>query len=304
MKILLTGGTGLIGQSLIPLLLKQEHQIVLLTRNKDAVNFKFDKPVPHLEAVVEDIDQVDFNCIDAVINLAGEPIVNKRWTKKQKALLCESRWQLTRRLVEKIRQAKTPPSTFISGSAIGIYGRQNEQFIDESFQKFNPEFSHTLCAEWEKIALEAESAATRVCLLRTGIVLSTKGGALSKMLPAFKFGFGGPIASGKQIMSWIHIDDMVQLILFLLEHPTLSGPVNATAPNPVSNEAFSKALAASLKRPCLFRVPETVLKLAMGEMSELLIYGQAVVPRKLTEAGFEFRYPQLDRALEALMLPN
>ena len=301
MDILITGGTGLIGQALIPALLQKEHQVVLLTRNKKSVNSKFDTPMPHFKAVVEDLDQVNFNQIDAVINLAGEPIVNKRWSKKQKTILCESRWQLTSRIVEKIRQADKPPATLISGSAVGMYGRQNDQPIDESFQAFYPEFSHTLCAEWEKIAQGAASESTRVCLSRTGMVLSTKGGALSKMLPAFRLGLGGPIASGKQMMSWIHIDDMVRLLIFLLEHPTISGPVNATAPNPVSNEAFSKALAASLNRPCIFRVPKTVLKLAMGEMSDLLIYGQAVVPRKLMEAGFVFSYPQINHAFKALM---
>lgn len=304
MQILLTGGTGLIGQALIPVLLQNGHQIVLLTRDKEAAYYKLAKPVPHLDTVVESLDRVNFNHLDAVINLAGEPIVNKRWTDRQKQVLCESRWQLTRRVVEKIKEAQTPPSVLISGSAIGIYGRQDQQPIDEQFQDFSQEFSHTLCREWEQIAGDAKSDKTRVCLLRTGIVLSEKGGALAKMLPAFRFGLGGPIGSGKQMMSWIHIDDMVKLIVFLLEHAKLSGPFNATAPNPVSNEVFSKTLARTLRRPCLFRVPEIALKLAMGEMSELLIHGQAVVPEKLTQAGFEFRYPKLDAALEALMLPH
>lgn len=301
MHILITGGTGLIGQSLIPELVKKGHQVVLLSRNKNTALDKFSRPTPHLEGIVEDLDKVNFNQLDAVINLAGEPIVNKRWTDRQKQALCDSRWQLTRQLVDKIKAASTPPSVFISGSAIGIYGRQNPEPIDESFTGFYPEFSHMLCQEWEKIAMQASSNKTRVCLSRTGIVLSAEGGALAKMLPAFRFGLGGPIGSGKQMMSWVHIEDMVNLLIYLLENETLFGPFNATAPNPVSNETFSKTLANTLHRPCLFRVPETVLKLAMGEMSDLLIYGQAVVPRKLLDAGFKFRYPELDSALGSLL---
>ena len=301
MHILITGGTGLIGQSLIPVLIKKNYQVVLLTRNKKAAQDIFGKQVSGLDAIVEDLQQVNFNHLDAVINLAGEPIVNKRWTRKQKQELCESRWQLTQQLVNMINSSQTPPSVFISGSAIGIYGRQGGKMIDETFEDFYPEFSHTLCHEWEKIACQAESEKTRVCLSRTGIVLAPDGGALEKMLPAFRFGLGGPIASGAQMMSWIHIEDMVKMLVFLLENDTLFGPFNATAPNPVSNEEFSKTLAKALNRPCIFRVPETVMKLAMGEMSDLLVHGQAVVPRKLQEAGFQFRYPELGVALASIL---
>lgn len=301
MHILITGGTGLIGQSLIPVLVKKGHQVVLLSRNKNTALDKFARPTPHLEGIVDDLDKVNFNQLDAVINLAGEPIVSKRWTREQKQELCDSRWQITRRLVGKIKAAANPPSVLISGSAIGIYGRQNPEPIDESFTGFYPEFSHALCKEWEEIAMQASSDQTRVCLSRTGLVLSTQGGALAKMLPAFRFGLGGPIGSGKQIMSWVHIEDMVNLLVYLLENETLYGAFNATAPNPVSNEKFSKTLANTLHRPCIFRVPETVLKLAMGEMSDLLIYGQAVVPRKLLDAGFQFRYTELDSALSSLL---
>lgn len=302
MRILITGGTGLIGQQLIIALLKREHDIVLLTRDKEAAKFKFVSPSPRLETIVDDLDALDFNRLDAVINLAGEPIVNKRWTAKQKERLCSSRWLLTKNLASRIKAAKIPPRIFLSGSAIGIYGRQSEAQVTEDFQDFNNEFSHTLCFEWEALASQAASEHTRVCLLRTGIVLAENGGALNKMLPAFRFGLGGPIASGKQIMSWIHIQDMVNAILFLLDHSNISGPVNMTAPHAVSNQAFSETLAKVLHRPCLFRVPEAVLKLVMGEMSDLLIYGQHVIPEKLNEAGFQFRYPDLDQALKALLV--
>lgn len=300
MRVLVTGGTGLIGQALIKVLLQHDYSVVLLSRNKDRVKHSFPTPIPRFESIVETLDDVDFNKIQAVINLAGEPIVNKRWSEKQKSTLCNSRWQLSSLLSSKILAAETPPDVFISGSAIGIYGRQGDKHIDESFQDFNPEFSSRLCCEWEARALKAQTAKTRVCLLRTGIVLDPSGGALAKMLPAFRLGLGGPIASGEQGMSWIHIQDMVSIIMFLLKEPGMHGAFNATAPEPVSNKVFSQALAKQLHRPCIFKVPAFVLKLAMGEMSDLLIYGQYVYPKRLLDAGFQFHYRALDNALKQI----
>ena len=301
MKILVTGGTGLIGQALILELIKSDHKIVLLTRDKDRSRHCFTPPMPHLDSIVERLDDINFNTLDAVVNLAGEAIVNKRWSRKQKQKLCESRWQLTAKIVDKINAADNPPHTFISGSAIGIYGRQGERHIDEGFHDFYPEFSSTLCQEWESIALKAQSDKTRVCLLRTGIVLDKQGGALAKMLPAFRLGLGGPIGNGQQGMSWIHIEDMVNLIIFLLVNESLKGAFNATAPNSVTNQIFSKTLADTLQKPCIFKVPAWVLKLAMGEMSDLLVYGQHVYPKKLLDAGFKFRYAELNMALKNLL---
>ncbi len=301
MRILITGGTGLIGRALIPELIKADHHIVLLTRNKVSAKRCFAAPTPRFEDIVDNLDDVDFNNLDAVINLAGEPIVNKRWSDKQKKILCDSRWQLTTQLSNKILAAETPPGSFISGSAIGIYGRQGERHVDENFKDFYPEFSSKLCKEWEDIALRADSDKTRVCLLRTGIVLAEQGGALAKMLPAFRLGLGGPISNGQQAMSWVHIQDMVNLIVFLLNKPELRGPFNATSPNSVSNAVFSKTLAKQLNRPCIFKVPAFVLKLLMGEMSDLLIYGQHVYPKRLLEAGFQFQYERLDSALKDLL---
>lgn len=300
MKILITGGTGLIGQAVIPELLKSEHQVVLFTRDRNKAKHCFAPPFPRLNDIVDDLHEVDFNKIDAVINLAGEPIVNKRWSKDQKRKLCDSRWNLTELIAQKISAAENPPSVFISGSAIGIYGRQGDRHIDEDFTDFYPEFSSKLCLKWEQIALKAQSEHTRVCLLRTGIVLSDKGGALEKMLPPFKIGLGGPIGNGKQAMSWIHIQDMVRLIMFLLSKSELHGAFNATAPNPVTNKVLSKSLAKSLKRPCIFPVPAFVLKLAMGEMSDLLLYGQYVYPKKLLDAGFQFCYTEIDEVFSQL----
>ncbi|SFD26186.1 TIGR01777 family oxidoreductase [Pseudoalteromonas denitrificans] len=296
MNILITGGTGLIGSALIPFL-NNHHKITVLTRNQNKVYIKIGS---HIKAISQ-LSEIDFNQLDIIINLAGEAIVDKRWDQKQKQKIEHSRWHLTQQIVDEITKAKNPPHTFISGSAIGFYGRQNEHPIDETFNNCTHEFSHTLCKKWESIALGACSEHTRVCILRTGIVLSSQGGALCKMLPAYKYALGGPIANGEQMMSWIHIDDMLGLIIYLIEETNLQGIFNATAPNPVSNEEFSRLLAGSLKRPHFLRVPAKVLTLLLGEMAELLIYGQNVQPKNIIAAGYRFHYPQLKEAFTHLL---
>ncbi|PRD39327.1 UNVERIFIED_CONTAM: yfcH [Trichonephila clavipes] len=293
MRILLTGGTGLIGSALLKHW-QNEHQLTVLTRTV--------RPGSSAVQYITDLAKVDFNQLDAVINLAGEPIADKRWTDAQKDQICQSRWQLTEQLVQHITAASTPPAVLISGSAIGFYGRQGEQEISEEYQAFFPEFSHDICARWENLAWQANSPQTRVCLIRTGVVLAANGGALKKMLLPFKLGLGGKIGSGDQYMSWIHLDDMVALIDFLLHNDQISGAVNATAPKPVTNAIFSTELAKRLKRPALLPMPAPVLKLLFGEMSDILLYGQRVIPKKLLDAGFQFRYPNLQQALAALAL--
>lgn len=297
MHILLTGGTGLIGKHLCPFLLNH-HKVTVLTRNPIQAAVL----LTHQVVAVKSLNEVDFEQVDAIINLAGEPIVNKRWSDSQKRELLDSRIKLTQQITKKINRCNSPPHTFISGSAIGFYGRQGDCKIDESFNDIYPEFSHVLCRDWEHAATKAESEKTRVCLLRTGVVLSKHGGALDKMLPAFKFGLGGPIGHGKQGMSWIHIDDMIQLILFVLSHKDICGPINATAPNPVDNNEFSQTLGSVISRPAMLRMPAWVLKLMMGEMSDLLLHGQFVIPDKLLKHNYRFHYPELKPALESLRL--
>ncbi|RZM79976.1 TIGR01777 family protein [Pseudoalteromonas rubra] len=296
MKVLITGATGLIGSELCKFLINK-HKIVALTRNISKAGRVLDSKIE----AVDDLDLVNFNDLDVIINLAGEPIADKRWTEKQKARIMDSRITLTEEISNRIRACDSPPHTFISGSAIGYYGRQPATVkVDEDFNDPYPEFSHQLCKDWEAKANLAHSEQTRVCIVRTGVVLSRQGGALKKMLPAFQFGMGGPMASGKQMMSWIHIDDMVQLLLFLVKHQDLSGVFNATAPAPVSNKEFAERLALTLRRPAMLTMPEFVLKALFGEMSELLIYGQRVLPRRALKANYRFRYPNLDEALQQL----
>ena len=293
MHILLTGGTGLIGSHLIPRLLARGDSISVVTRDVVSARKKLGDQV-NLWSGLE--QQRDLNQVDAVINLAGEPIADKRWTDRQKQQLCESRWLITERLASLIKASTTPPAVFISGSATGYYGDTGELVLNED-DPGHDEFTHTLCAHWEALAQSADGEKTRVCLLRTGVVLTKEGGALSKMKLPFKLGIGGPIGSGRQYMPWIHLDDMLNAILWLLDHKDLRGPFNMVAPYAVRNEQFAATLGHAMHRPAFMRTPASAIKLMMGESSILVLGGQHVLPKRLEESGFSFRWYQLDEAL-------
>lgn len=292
MKILITGGTGLIGRHLIPRLLTLGHTVCVVTRSPEKARQVLDARV-ELWPGLQNISSLDG--IDAVINLAGEAIADKRWTDAQKQKLCDSRWTITQRISELILASTTPPAVLISGSATGYYGDLGEVVVTEEEPPHN-EFTHKLCSRWEHIASSAESDRTRVCLLRTGVVLAAQGGILAKMLPPFKLGLGGPIGNGRQYLAWIHIDDMVNGILWLLDND-LSGPFNMVSPYPVRNERFAHALGLALDRPAILRVPATVIRLLMGESSVLVLGGQRALPKRIEAAGFVFRWYDLDEAL-------
>ena len=295
MKILITGGSGLIGSSLISML--RPCDVSVYTRNVAMAEQILGHKVQFLSSLTHLSNLDDY---DVVINLAGEPIVNKKWTDKQKHKIEHSRWSITENIVTLINAGENPPKLLISGSAIGFYGRQEDNIIDEKFSSAHDEFSHRLCERWEFLAKEAESDKTRVCILRTGVVITKRGGALQKMLLPFKLGLGGPIGDGSQYMSWIHLEDMLQGIAHLIANESCQGVYNFTAPNPVTNAEFSRELAASLSRPCVFKVPEFVLRLMMGEMADLVIYGQRVIPSRLEESGYKFIYPTISQALDCL----
>ncbi|MDX1524879.1 MULTISPECIES: TIGR01777 family oxidoreductase [Idiomarinaceae] len=299
MKILITGGTGLIGSALIPQLTEKYH-VTLLTRQPQRAIERFGKQVQALKSLAEVSDISDFY---AVINLQGEGIADKRWTAKQKLRLEQSRWAVTRQLSERMLAAANPPQVFISGSAIGYYGAQGRTPVTEATKVQADDFAHHLCAEWEQLALAADSDKTRVCVLRTGVVLAPAGGALRKMLPPYLLGLGGPLGHGQQGFSWIHLDDMVGIILHLLETAECRGIYNATAPTPVSQQEFSAAIAKTLRKSHFMRVPGWVLKLALGELSEMLLTGQFVLPERLQQAGYQFRYTTVEPALKACLLP-
>ncbi len=297
MKILITGATGLVGSALVHLW-QDKHQLTVLTRNLSKAQKQFGDRVEYSD----NLTKIDLNMIDAVVNLAGEPIADGRWTERRKQLICESRWQLTEQLASLILAAKTPPKVLINASAIGFYGRQSDERIDEDFTSFYPEFSHDVCAKWENLANRCRSEHTRVCILRIGIVLAAKGGALAKMLPAFRFGVGGKLASGGQMMSWIHLADLVAAIDFILEKEELSGVFNATAPNAVSNSQFTRLLGEQLGKSTPFTTPAFVLRFLFGEMADLLLFGQNVYPKRLLQAGFQFKFNQLRAAFADLKL--
>jgi len=293
MQIFITGGTGLIGQRLIARL-APEHHITVLSRSES----KARAALPAAVSVIDNLDSIaNFDDYDVIINLAGEPIADKRWTSQQKHQICQSRWQLTTALVTKINASSTPPHTFISGSAIGYYGRQGDKQVTENTQP-HQEFTHEVCQRWEQIA-ETVKQHCRVCLLRTGVVLAAEGGALEKMRLPFKLGLGGPIGSGEQYMSWIHLDDMVEGICFLMTNDQCSGPFNLTAPQPITNKAFVSAFASALNRPAFMPMPGFALKVIMGEAAVMLLTGQRVIPQKLLEAGFKFKFDSVDKAFAA-----
>ncbi|MCL9782844.1 TIGR01777 family oxidoreductase [Vibrio sp. S4M6] len=300
MKILVTGGTGFIGKELLKHF--TTFKVVLLTRDialaKRTLSYTDHGNIDYISSLSELRDLNDF---DAVINLAGEPIVDKRWTKKQKELICNSRWKITEQLVNLIHASGEPPAVFISGSAVGYYGNQEAHPFDESLHVNQPYFPHQVCSTWEQIAKRARSEYTRVCILRTGIVLKADGGALGKMLPPYKLGLGGPIGNGQQYMPWIHIQDMVRGIVYLLNTPHAHGKFNFCAPHPVTNKHFSQLLAKSLRRPHFMFTPRWLLKMALGESSILLFDSARAKPKRLTELGFQFNFSRLEPALKNLL---
>lgn len=298
MRILITGGTGLIGRHLCRGLLAQGHQLTVLSRRPETVAIKCGAPVQAMATLDEWLPERTF---DAVINLAGEPIVDAYWSAERKQVLRDSRIALTGKLVQRIAAAKIKPAVLLSGSAVGYYGNRGDTELDETAQAGN-DFAAELCRDWEAAALAAEEQGVRVCLLRTGLVLSNSGGLLGRMLPPFKLGLGARLGDGKQWMSWVHIEDYVAAVLRLLRDEQMRGPFNMTAPQPVTNAGFTRTLGGVLHRPAFFIAPALVLKLAMGERSALLLEGQRVLPDKLKAAGLAFKFRELDGALRDLLI--
>ncbi|AXP61951.1 TIGR01777 family oxidoreductase [Haemophilus influenzae] len=293
MNILLTGGTGLIGKALVEQLCLRNEQVTILTRSSSPHTLSKHKNIKFITALSQLNSQEQF---DAIINLAGEPIFHKVWSKNQKSILRESRLSLTTQLVEFINQYQQYP-IFISGSATGIYGDQDEQKITET-SKTAKTFTAQLCQDWENIAQQANA---RVCLIRTGMVFSTKGGALTKMLPLYKWGLGGKLGNGEQYFPWIALEDMVNGILFLLDHSECRGAFNFSAPNPIKQHKFNRTLARILKRPAFATIPKWLLHFILGERANLLLESQNVVPEKLLNSGFQFQYSDCKNYLEEIL---
>lgn len=298
MKILISGGSGLVGSAATAALQADGHTVAHLVRPGGAVTEK-DVGWDPMRATV---DLAGIEGTDVVIHLSGAGIGDGRWTSARKQVLRSSRIDTTRVLVDSLSKLKQKPRALLVASAIGYYGDAGDEILTESSAN-GTDFLALLCRDWEAEARRAAPMGIRTATLRFGIILSSKGGAIPRMLTPFKLGLGGRLGSGKQWMSWIAIEDVIGIIRFAIANEQVNGPVNVVAPNPVRNEEFTRLLAGMLHRPAIFPAPAFVLKLAMGEMADALLLGSdRVVPEKLLAAGFSFRFQILEPALRAAVL--
>jgi uncharacterized protein (TIGR01777 family) len=304
MKIIVTGGTGFLGRPLCRALVDDRHDVTVLTRRRPADSAAREDGVTWLgwapgRAGGTWPQQIDG--ADAVVNLAGEPIAARRWTKAQKARIRSSRIAVTENVARAIAGAARPPAVLISGSAVGYYGARGDEPIAEDAPP-GADFLAAVCREWEEAARAAERPATRVALVRTGLVLEADGGALERMLLPFRLFGGGPLGSGRQYWPWIHRADWIGMVRWLLATPAAAGPFNATAPNPVTNREFSAALGRAMKRPSWLPAPPVALRIALGEMADaLLLSGQRAVPERALQMGYRFQFEKVDDALHAIL---
>ncbi len=303
MRVTLTGATGLIGSAVLAALRDRDDEIIVLSRDPDRARDKLGAEVQTLrwDPLSGPAPAQALAGCDAVVNLAGEPIA-QRWSEPVKRAIRDSRVMGTRNLVEGLGglAAEARPSLLVNSSAIGYYGAHGAEPIDEEAPA-GADFLAQVCAAWEAEARAVASLGIRSVQVRTGVVLDRSGGALAKMLPPFRLGIGGPVAGGRQFVAWIHRDDLVGIMLAALDDERWSGPVNATAPEPVSNRVLSLALGHELHRPALLPVPALVLRALYGEMAEIVTTGVRAVPAKALVLGYEFAHPSLDEALHTAL---
>ena len=306
MRLLLLGCTGFVGKELVPALLKEGHELCIISR-KNINNLKINIPLDKFNFLKIDLSKKqnwsnenllsNLKDSDGIINLIGEPIADKKWTDIQKEEIKKSRINTTKFLMETLKKSRINPKVIVNGSAIGFYGTSLTQEFNENSQCGN-DFLANLCNKWEEVANE-KPFFSRLVIFRIGIVLEAEGGALGKMLPVFKIGLGGPIGDGNQWMSWIHRSDLCGLIIKALVDKRFSGVYNAVAPEPVLMKYFSKTLGRCLKRPDLLPVPGSILKLLLGDGAKLVLEGQKVISIKLQEKIYKFKYPLLEKAIYA-----
>ena len=305
MKVAIAGATGFVGSRLVERLHSEGHSVLVLARDSERARRVFPASAyPNLEIVAytpaESGDwQNSIAGCDGVVNLAGVPIAEERWTAARQQAILDSRKLTTAKLAEAIANANPKPSVLVSASAIGYYGTSETAEFDEN-SPAGDDFLATVCKDWESAAQSVKNAGTRLAILRLGIVLG-KGGALAKMLPPFKLFAGGPIGTGKQWFSWIHRDDVVNLILYALQNPQIEGVLNATAPNPVRMNEFCETLGAVLQRPSWLPVPGFALELLLGDGAKVVLEGQKVLPKQTLASDFQYQYPNLKSALEEIL---
>jgi uncharacterized protein (TIGR01777 family) len=299
-NVVVTGGTGFVGSRIVSEALTRGDRVVIPSRDPNRSR------IPEgAEGAHWDLDSDDWYGLvdgkDAVVHLAGEQAVGVRWTEETKQRMLDSRVRSTERLVEAMWRAKRRPAVFVCGSAVGYYGPRGDAPVDESGSA-GTDFLAEVCKRWEAAARKATEIGVRVVRARLGIVFGRGGGALAEMIKPFKMFVGGPIASGRQVVSWVHIDDAARMFLKAVDDASIEGPVNVTAPNPVTNAELSSAIGAVLHRPSFFRVPESALRIRFGEGADPLVTGQRVLPRVMQEAGFQWRFPEVQPALEDVLV--
>lgn len=292
--VLVTGATGFIGYHFCMAAIKKGYKVVALSRNVMSARDR----LPGVK-VIAGLDELsEMQSINCVLNLAGEPLISGRWNKALKQKFINSRVNITNELFDYFKAKGSYPDVVVSGSAVGYYGSNDDKIIDETSACCKG-YSQHLCSMWESAASQFQLLGSRVCYLRTGIVLGRGEGALARMVPPFKLGLGGKIGSGQQWMPWIYITDQVSLIFHCMEQKNILGGINACSPNPVTNSYFTRALGEALSRPTFFSMPSIIARVIFGEMAqELLLSGQRAMPKKALETGFKFNYPNIESALE------
>lgn len=302
MRVLVTGGTGFVGKALVKALINQNYQVTIVTRQEPSKVEWLGNSSDQVAWLVWDFshsgDAPSIQAQDVVINLAGEGIADKRWTESRKRSLRQSRIDFTNNLIQWVRSQSWKPSHWLNASAIGFYGTGSEVFTEDD--RAGDDFAAQLCEDWEAVVTDQIVWPCRTVLMRFGVVLG-HGGMLKKLKPSFVMGMGATLGTGEQGFTWIHMEDLLRAILWLLDHPEIDGSLNLTAPASVTNAEFTEALAHSLHRPAWLMMPPFVLKLMFGEMAEtLLLSGQRVYPKRLEQEGFTFKYPDINTALNNL----
>jgi uncharacterized protein (TIGR01777 family) len=305
MRVFITGGTGLVGSRLVKQLRQRKDSVAILTRRPEVARTQFgsEGDIVAGDPMQEGDWMKAVEDCDAVVNLAGESIFNRRWKAAFIQLMRDSRIKSTENVVKALgrnpRNAAGNPKVLVNASAIGIYGPHGDEELDENSPS-GDDILARVCVDWEKAARQAEPLGVRVVILRIGVVLDKEGGALAQMMKPFKMFMGGPVGSGKQFVSWIHHADMTGLLLLALDNPAATGPMNATAPHPVTNRELSKALGRAMHRPSFMRTPKFMLRLALGEVASVVTTGQRVLPKKALALGYSFRFPTIDEALKEI----